>query len=251
LSAWQYAVPKDVHYVVHQKDSELSILDLNGYRLHEGDVEEIHSADHESVFFAAEGSLQVDIDEESYSLWTYDTAYAPVGTTARVRVLSQACPAAMPMAKTTTVKEPFVVHFSEALAEPRRKESHGSLSPARNVLQYFGLDEEMLRIFAGATTSRDGSRSAWPPHKDETTIEGLYFYFDMHSEGYQNGRAYAARNDAVLTVPAACHPMVASPGNRARYLYVMGSEDEGKYKPSGYWVAAHVHPASETQTFQL
>jgi 5-deoxy-glucuronate isomerase len=263
MSDWQYAVPKEqgVHHVVHEGNSELSVLSLDGYRLRGGDVEEIHFADRESIFFVVEGTVQADIDGESHSLGPYDMAYVPVGATARVRVLSQSCLAAMPMAKTTTVKDPFVVHYAKALAEPRRNEVHGSLSFSRNVFQYCGIDDETARIFAGSTTSQHGSWSAWPPHEHQSTFEEIYFYFGMNPEGfavhlfltddYKDEKAYVVRNGAVLTVPAAYHPMVASPGNRARYLYVMGSKDEEKYKPSSYREAANVHAAFKTHTFQL
>jgi 5-deoxy-glucuronate isomerase len=134
------------------------------------------------------------------------------------------------------------------------------LSFSRSILVYGGMDNEMARMAVGVTSGQDGSWTSWPPHEHGETFEEIYYYFDMTPEGFavhviltgnENESAYIIRNNYAIAIPHSYHPLVASPGNKLHYLFVMGSKDEEKNSPSTYRQAAQVHPDFRKHDIQV
>lgn len=252
VGSWKFVTPDTagVHQVIDELNSPLKVLGLHVLRLNAGQSETIQFDDRECGLFFVSGQAELDLNGVSGMFCSEDYAYAPVGQSFTIHSKSGETLVVMPTARTSTIKQAFVRKYKDVVREEDRHEIHGALSFSRSILMYGGMDNEMARMAIGVTSGQDGSWTSWPPHEHGETFEEIYYYFGMTPEGFgvqvclmgdEEETAYVIRNNCALTVPYSYHPVVASPGNRLKYLFVMGSKDEEKNPPSTYRQAAQVH----------
>jgi len=102
------------------------------------------------------------------------------------------------------------------------------------------LDERFpaSRLFIGEAIVPGGNWASWPPHRhdfenppEEVDMEEIYFFrFDPpHGFGFQRvytddrrlDAAYAVGDNEAIIIPEGYHPVVATPGTRMYYLWIM------------------------------
>jgi 5-deoxy-glucuronate isomerase len=262
LSSLKFVIPEEVglHRIIDESNSPLKVLGLHALRLNAGKSETIQFDDRESGIFFVSGKAQLNLSNISEMLCHNDFAYAPVRQSFTIHSKSDDTLVIIPTARTSTAKQVFVRKYKDVVSEENRNEIHGALSFSRSILVYGGMDNEMARMAVGVTSGQDGSWTSWPPHEHGETFEEIYYYFDMTPEGFavhviltgnENESAYIIRNNYAIAIPHSYHPLVASPGNKLHYLFVMGSKDEEKNSPSTYRQAAQVHPDFRKHDIQV
>jgi len=111
----------------------------------------------------------------------------------------------------------------------------------RDVCDIIGLEVEAERLVIGETLNPPGNWSSYPPHKhdednlpQESKMEELYFFKiePEHGFGFQRlytpdgslDEVYTLRNNDVVFIPRGYHPVVAAPGYKICYLWVLAGE---------------------------
>jgi 5-deoxy-glucuronate isomerase len=125
---------------------------------------------------------------------------------------------------------------------------------ARTVRTMLGPEHPAGRLLVGETINPPGNWSSYPPHKHDThepprevQLEEVY-YFEVEPAGgfgiqlrYENGteECFTVRSGDTATIKSGYHPVVAAPGYRLYYLWVMagrGREMAPYLDPAHEWV---------------
>jgi 5-deoxy-glucuronate isomerase len=113
------------------------------------------------------------------------------------------------------------------------------------------------RLLVGETINPPGNWSSFPPHKHdelipgvETKLEEVYLYKVMPEQGFGLQRVFTAEGDVdeayvlqsndAVAFPRGYHPVVAAPGYRLYYLWVLAGEErrmQPRDHPDHQWVA--------------
>lgn len=132
----------------------------------------------------------------------------------------------------------------------------GSRNWRRYVNDVIGMDIKAGRMIVGETFNPPGNWSSAPPHRHErdelpleSDMEEIYFYkidppkgFGMqmvYTEDKAIDEAYAIRNSDLIAIPRGYHPVVAGPGYRLYYLWVLAGKKrilKQKDDPEHVWV---------------
>lgn len=111
----------------------------------------------------------------------------------------------------------------------------------RQVRTILGPEHEALRLLAGETLNPPGNWSSYPPHKHdvdapplETRLEEVYLFrvdppggfgvqvrYHGDLDGGSDRSATVVVDGDVAAIPSGYHPVVAAPGYRLYYLWVM------------------------------
>ena len=123
--------------------------------------------------------------------------------------------------------------------------STGKANWRRDVQLAVGANVPAQRLIVGETLNPPGNWSGSPPHRHDTynppfqvPLEEIYLFLVEPSQGFALGRVYTAEDDPdpinevyvienndVLSIPKGYHCIVAGPGYRLCYLFVLaGSE---------------------------
>jgi 5-deoxy-glucuronate isomerase len=253
-SSLKFTIPEEVglHEVINESNSPLKVLGLYALRLNKSNHETLQFDNQECGIFCVSGQAKLSLDNMSEKIISNDFAYVPVGQSFTIYANNNNTFIIIPTAHTSTIKEFFVRKYKDVISEENKNEIHGALSFSRTILVYAGMDNEMACMAVGVTSGQDGSWTSWPPHEHGEKFEEIYYYFGMTPEGFgvhtiltgdENEIAYIIRNNNAVAIPHSYHPLVASPGNRLHYLFVMGSKDEKRDPPNTYKKAANVHPS--------
>ncbi len=117
----------------------------------------------------------------------------------------------------------------------------GTGSWARTVRTILGPDDAASRLLAGETVHIDtGTWSSFPPHRhdrdsdDEAKLEEVYYYRIDPADGFAVQLRYdtdtgredlrMVRDGDTAAIPAGFHPVVAAPGHRLYYLWILAGE---------------------------
>jgi 5-deoxy-glucuronate isomerase len=110
---------------------------------------------------------------------------------------------------------------------------------ARTVRTILGPDDDAGRLLLGETINPPGNWSSYPPHKHDThepprevRLEEVYLFKLDPANGFgiqlrydgAGEEAFTVRDGDVAAIPAGYHPVVAAPGYRLCYLWVMAGE---------------------------
>lgn len=132
----------------------------------------------------------------------------------------------------------------------------GSHNWRRYVNDVIGMDIKAGRMIVGETFNPPGNWSSAPPHRHErdelpleSDMEEVYFYkidppkgFGMQMVYTEDGsidEAYTIRNNDLVAIPRGYHPVVAGPGYRLYYLWVLAGKKrilKQKDDPEHVWV---------------
>lgn len=120
------------------------------------------------------------------------------------------------------------------------------------------VDAETLII--GETFVESGNWASYPPHKhdqddapEEAKLEEIYFFKVYPEQGFgiqtictadrSVDEAYVVENNHAVLIPKGYHPLVAAPGYRLYYLWVMAGEKRTmmlKGDPRHLWIETEV-----------
>ncbi len=107
---------------------------------------------------------------------------------------------------------------------------------SRTVRTILGPEHEAGRLLAGETINPPGNWSSYPPHRhdedrppEEVSLEEVYLFRVDRPEGfgvqlrYREGEeeAFIVRDGDTAAITRGFHPVVAAPGYRLAYLWVM------------------------------
>ncbi len=172
-------------------------------------------------------------------------AYIPRGAYVIITVEGDALEAILMTAPAENEHPPVLVCPEEAQIRNIGKDNW-----QRTVVTSIGENVKADRLIVGETTNPPGNWSSAPPHKHdeyrdgEVPMEEVYFYKLDPPQGFGLQRVYtgkgdpdpfdvtyAVRNGDAVILPRGYHPVVAAPGYRLFYLWVLAGE-ERKY---GAW----------------
>jgi len=120
----------------------------------------------------------------------------------------------------------------------------GAWNWRRKVYTSIGENVKAQRLLVGETLNPPGNWSSYPPHKhdrkgpDEVPLEEVYFFKVKPPHGFGLQRIYTSpedeepfdeiflvRNDDLVVIPRGYHPVVAAPGYKLYYLWVLAGEE--------------------------
>ncbi|HXZ99378.1 MAG TPA: 5-deoxy-glucuronate isomerase [Candidatus Binatia bacterium] len=141
-------------------------------------------------------------------------------------------------------------------AAEQRVATVGRTSWQRSVRTILGPDDAASRLLVGETINEPGRWSSYPPHRhdresaDEVALEEVYLYRVSPSDGFgvqvrydsdENREARVVRDGDVSVIRSGFHPVVAAPGYRLYYLWIMAGEGRvtrGYIDPRYRWIEA-------------
>jgi len=225
-------------------------------RIAAGDTIEFQTGEEEFALLPLAGSVEVRVDEYSFTLQgresvfarVTDWAYAPIHT--HVYVYSSAG-AELALAS-ARAERPFEPRYVPATSVP--VEVRGAGQATRQIVNFLapGAFDEVDRLIAVEVLTPDGNWSSYPPHKHDDTPGSLanneeIYYFRLgrngsvktSDEGFALHRTYTAdgsidetivvRDGDVFLVPRGYHgPSVAAPGYPLYYLNVMAGPNQAR-----------------------
>ena len=131
----------------------------------------------------------------------------------------------------------------------------GSDNWQREVHDLVGAGFPAARLLVGETFNPPGNWSSYPPHKHdeggegETELEEVYYFRVEPRQGFALQRVYPAsggRGEALViedgdtvVIPSGYHPVVAAPGYRIYYLWMLAGEErrvEARDDPRHAWM---------------
>lgn len=161
-----------------------------------------------------------------------DTVYAPPG---RIELTASGGPARVAIASAPLADEPAAAARIIRPAE-QDVEDRGDGNWLRTVRTILGPGDAAGRLLVGETLNPPGNWSSYPPHKHDTDepprevqLEEVYYYLLDPPDGFgiqlvYNGegeKAFTVRSDDAAAIRDGYHPLVAAPGYRLYYLWVM------------------------------
>jgi len=154
-------------------------------------------------------------------------------------------------------REPYIIPAEEVKVSQRgevgfQREIHDILTPERPA----------SRLIVGETYNAPGQWSSYPPHKHdqerpplETQMEEIYLYRFDPPQGFGLQRIYTpeggldealvVRDNLVVGLPGGYHPVVAAPGYRLYYLWLLGGRSRQLIQyddPDHAWVKTQGQP---------
>ena len=137
----------------------------------------------------------------------------------------------------------------QRIAEPGRDNF------TRTVRTILGPEDRASRLLAGETLNPPGAWSSYPPHKhdthrppDEVRLEEVYLFrldppggfgVQMLYDDRDSERAFVVHDGDFAVIPSGYHPVVAAPGYRLYYFWVMAGEGRRMapwFDPDHAWV---------------
>ncbi|MDH7500233.1 MAG: 5-deoxy-glucuronate isomerase [candidate division NC10 bacterium] len=132
--------------------------------------------------------------------------------------------------------EPYLVSADEVRVSQR-----GEAGFQREIHELLPLDWPASRLIVGETFNFPGQWSSYPPHKHdqerppvESKMEEIYLYQIDPPQGFGLQRIYSPEvgldealvitNNLAVGLPAGYHPVVAAPGYRLYYLWLLAGE---------------------------
>lgn len=180
--------------------------------------------------------------------------YIPPQCAYKIEASSEAFRAGLFSTPATQNHQPVLVE-EDAIAA--RQVGHGSFE--RSVYTALGDNFAAQRLLAGETLNIPGGWSSFPPHKhdrsnppQEVCLEEIYYFQIQPAAGFGFIWTYTASDDAdgfnnvfvvengdTVLLPKGYHPVVAAPGCRLHYTWVLAGEqrrygawaEDPKYAP--------------------
>jgi 5-deoxy-glucuronate isomerase len=164
------------------------------------------------------------------------TVYAPPGTPLVFRATggpAQIVIASAPLGDGTPGPARIIGPDDQEIAE------RGEGNWSRTVRTILGPDDAAGRLLLGETINPPGNWSSYPPHKHDThepprevKLEEVYLFKLDPANGFgiqlrydgEIEEAFTVRDGDVAAIPAGYHPVVAAPGYKLCYLWVMAGQ---------------------------
>jgi len=163
------------------------------------------------------------------------SAYLPRGSSFKLTAIGDT-EVAFCRAKSEEDREPYVI-----LSEQVKVSQRGETGFLREIHDILPPDRPASRLIVGETFNAPGQWSSYPPHKHdqerppiETQMEEIYLYKFDPPQGFGLQRIYrpeggldealVVRNNLVVGLPEGYHPVVAAPGYRLYYLWLLAGQ---------------------------
>ncbi|MCO5999940.1 5-deoxy-glucuronate isomerase [Actinoallomurus rhizosphaericola] len=220
------------------KDTELIGLDLAD--LAQGETLEL-TRDEEVAAVVLSGVVDVDgLGTAGGRGGVFDgpghTVYAPPGHRLTFRATggpAQIVIATAPLGDGTPGEARIIGPDDQEIAE------RGEGNWSRTVRTILGPGDSAGRLLLGETINPPGNWSSYPPHKHDThepprevKLEEVYLFKLDPENGFgvqirydgEGEECFTVRDGDVAAIPAGYHPVVAAPGYRLCYLWVMAGQ---------------------------
>ena len=167
-----------------------------------------------------------------------DAVYLPPSSSVVLTALDDSLTLAVVSAPASS-QEPGAARVIAAAAQ--REVVVGSGSWGRTVRNILGPDDAASRLLVGETVhDGTGTWSSFPPHRhdrdsaDEAQLEEVYFYRVQPANGFAMQARYdtdtgqenlwMVHDGEAAAITAGFHPVVAAPGHRLWYLWILAGE---------------------------
>jgi 5-deoxy-glucuronate isomerase len=241
-----------------RRDTDLISIDI--VRLDPGGPEPVHRERDEILAVVLSGVIDVRVDETALGraggrTSVFDSpghaVYAPPG--ARLEIAAVGGPAELAVCAAPLADEPAAAARIIG-PDDQRIADVGSGNWSRTVRTVLGPEHAAGRLLAGETINPEGNWSSYPPHKHDThepprevALEEVYYFKFAPSDGFGIALRYDGGGEDCATVregdteiiKTGYHPVVAAPGYRMYYLWVMagrGREMAPYLDPRYAWV---------------
>lgn len=164
-----------------------------------------------------------------------DTVYVPPGTLSLTAAdgAARVVVASAPLDSEPAAAARIIRPADQDIAE------RGEGNWARTVRTILGPTDAAGRLLLGETINPAGNWSSYPPHKHDThepprevQLEEAYFYLFDPPGGFgmqllydgEGEKSFRVRDDDTAAIKRGYHPVVAAPGYRLYYLWVMAGQ---------------------------
>jgi 5-deoxy-glucuronate isomerase len=214
----------------------------------------------EAVFILLNGSVALSGDAVTSTTLERASVFADAASAVYVRPGDEICLRARRASEMVVAKAPSVPNerFRTQVILPRdvRRREVGKGNWHRTVFDIVPGEFAAEKLIIGETFNPPGNWSSSPPHKHdrddpprEEKFEEVYFYRLDPPQGFALQRVYSAdgdldvcyavkHNDAVV-LPRGYHPVVAAPGYRLYYLWVLAGQSRNPVwseDPAHSWI---------------
>ncbi len=192
----------------------------------------------ETVFFCLNGSGEVKIHDDRYTLGKYDALYAPRDSECAISSSSffDVAEISAPVEGQYPVQ---LVRFADIQGDPAMAKDAGFVPYARKLNTVVGESNTQAgRLLVGVTFSKDGNWTSWPPHDHWEVKEEIYLYVDMPAPNFGLHLNYTDFKEMEMVVPVwegdavaikkGYHYNVASPGTQVGFVWMMAAIREGE-----------------------
>jgi 5-deoxy-glucuronate isomerase len=239
-NAWLFRKTQQVQgrkRIIHQYNTDLEFLRYGRIVLGKGmNRVELDSGDEEIGLICLAGSGKIEAEGKTYSLSKYDALYIPKESHGTISSESDfdLAECAAPSSKKYPVQ---FVRFEEVLKNPKLVNKAGFEPYARTIHTLLGeANVQASRLLVGATFSKDGNWTSWPPHDHSKEKEEIYLYINMPAPNFSIHLNYTEGRDMEMVTPVwegdavaikkGYHYNVASPGTVTGFLWMMAAVRE-------------------------
>lgn len=243
-----------LHRIVGHDNSPMRLLALDrGIFGKAGDALDIDSESREHVITVLGGKVTVtgkcpagEFDYRNIGQrdnifgGTAASVYVPRGAEYKIQSESENADIAISSAPAGKDKTPFYAPPSEVVVKVAGRDNW-----QRDICTAIGPDRDCNSLLVGETWSPEGKWSGWPPHKHDTAdapresfMEEVYMFLLDPPQGFAMTRvyngpdspqkideAYVIRDGDTISIPYGYHPVVAGPGYKLRYLWMLAGPD--------------------------
>ena len=232
-------IRKGLNTIVSSKDAKYIQLKLSVSNAGQISTHKING--YETVLVILKGQIKVNINQNFYALKRKDVfkekataLYIPINTKFTIKYVKDS-EVALCQAKAKIKKLP--IHIKQNNIEIIKR---GKTSFERIVYNISDEKVDTDRIFVGETVNLPGNWSGYPPHKHdkdnlpyESNLEEVYLFKISPEQGFgiqkiytYKGRheidnLYTVQNNDVVIVKKGYHPVVAAPGYKLYYLWIL------------------------------
>ena len=252
--------------IIDANDSRVPLNYFNIVKLTKGQAFEYTVPNYETSIVPATGTIDVEIEGESYSAVGNRTAdvwdgepegvYVPVGTKAQFNCISDQCEIFIAGARHDEVLEPFVVRTTDLDLVQYGSDDTKTHRKIKHILgtKYHGKVGRLL--VSELFTVGEGGWSGFPPHKhdtdrlpDETRHDETYNFRFKPDHGFglqlvqredgKVGDSYHIVQGSTIILDKGYHPCVVAPGYQMYYFTILGGLSQRSlvqfFQPAHAW----------------
>jgi 5-deoxy-glucuronate isomerase len=246
--------------LVSPASAPLEHITLGVQSLRAGEIYQFSATAREAVFVLLNGSMEVSGASFNSIPMERASVFADCASAVYVRPGDEICLRARCASEMVVAKAPSVPdeRFRTQVILPRdvRRREVGKGNWHRTVFDILPGEFAADKLIIGETLNPPGNWSSSPPHKHdrddpprEGKFEEVYFYRLDPPQGFALQRVYSAdgdldvcyavkHNDAVV-LPRGYHPVVAAPGYRLYYFWVLAGQSRNPVwseDPAHSWI---------------
>lgn len=212
------------------ENSNLDLLTFGTYRIAPGVTSgELFHRNDEALLFCLDGSPEVEVAGQTFSMCEYDVLYVPLATPYRIRNREENT-GLLALCRAPASQEHAVYHA--VWKQVRNDESRIRHLDGKDVFLMFDVSEQADKLMAGYTIYEPFTR-AWPPH-NHTDQEEIYLFtkgrgaMEVYAE--ENSKTFVHSMDTMdaATIPILNYHPVFSQQEELHFIWCLAGER--------YWV---------------